>query len=275
MRWFARPPRTTVPAGTAGPTAAASTSAAVFVLGLAILAACPATQPRGPALPTPPDARLAAVKAREEQIRTLRARFRSVARLRGAERSADGVLVIAKPDRFRLRLMLPFGLTVFDHLTVGDETWLVLPLADQQARDRAGEFAPFSREDLGQAFLRGPYAFPGECEAAPAPAGQVWVTCHESGALRRTLLIGEDGISEETSYEGGAPRMLIHYADYRAVDGVGLPFHITLDFPQRQQSVDIAIERYEVNPMLSDDLFRPSRGGAMRGLPAADVRETE
>ena len=252
-----RQPRRAATTGCAWPSRNGSRRAGIgLVLSLAI-AACTARLPPGPALPAAPDAQLAAVRAREDQIRSLRARFSSVARLRGTERSADGVLVVAKPDRFRLRLMLPFGITIFDYLTVGDRTWSALPLADQPARNGAGEFAPFSRDDLGQAFLRGSYAFPGECVAAPASAGQVWVACHEGDALRRTLLIGKDGISEETSYQGGVPRLSIHYADYRAVDGVGLPFHITLDYPQWQQSVDITIQRYEVNPTLSDDLFRP------------------
>jgi outer membrane lipoprotein-sorting protein len=241
-----------------GPHRAATTCGrAAFILGLGMLAACAAAPPRGPALPEVADARLAAVRAREAQTHTLRATFSSVTRLPGAERSADGVLLVAKPDRFRLRLMLPFGFTVFDYLNVGDETWLALPLASDQQRERAAEFAPFSRDELGQAFLRGRYAFPGECDATPAGT-DVWVNCREGDALRRTLLIGAEGISVETSYEGGTPRLVIRYADYRAVDAAVLPFHITLDYPRRQQSVDITIQRYEVNPALPADLFRPT-----------------
>jgi outer membrane lipoprotein-sorting protein len=229
----------------------------ICVLLALALSACATRVPSAPVLPSDPDARLAAVRAREERIQSLRARFSSVTRLPGAERSADGVLLVAKPDRFRLRLLLPFGLTVFDYLNVGEQTWTALPLADPQQRDRAVEFAPFSRDDLGQAFLRGPFAFPGQCAAARAGGETVQVTCHDGGAVRRTLLIGTDGIVEETSYEAGAPRLRIRYADYRAVDAVMLPFRITLEYAQRQQSVDITIDRYEVNPTLSDDLFQP------------------
>src|SRR4029077_17363035 len=121
------------------------------------------------------EARLAALRAEEDRVHSLRARFSSVTRMPGAERSADGVLLVAKPDRFRLRLMLPFGLTVFDYLNVGDHSWMTLPLADPQQRAHAQEFAPFSRDDLGQAFLRGAYAFPGDCTAAAADAAQVAV----------------------------------------------------------------------------------------------------
>jgi outer membrane lipoprotein-sorting protein len=224
-----------------------------------LLAACPrAAQHARPAAPTAPDARLAAIRAREDALHSLRARFTAVTRMPNVEHSADGVLLVVKPDRFRLRLLLPFGITVCDYLTVGDRTWITLPLADAQQREQLGEFSPFSRDDLGAAFLRGPYAFPGDCEAAPAAGDDVWVRCHEGATLRRTLLITGDVIAEETSYDGDTPRMVIRYSDYRDVGGTPLPFHIALSYPQRQQSVDIAIERYEVNPTLSDELFRPS-----------------
>jgi len=226
-----------------------------------LLAACPrAAQHARPAAPADPEARLAAVRAREDALHSLRARFTAVTRLPDAERTADGVLLVVKPDRFRLRLMLPFGITVCDYLNVGDGAWIALPLADAAQRERLGEFTPFSRDDLGQAFLRGPYAFPGECEATPASGTDVWVRCHEGDALRRTLLIVGDVIVEETSYDGGTPRMVIRYADYRDVDGTPLPFRIDLSYPQRQQSVDIAIQRYEVNPTLGDALFLPAPG---------------
>lgn len=223
-----------------------------------LLAGCATAAAPRPTLPAAPAERFAAVQADEQRVRTLRARFSSTVRLPDAERSADGVLLIAKPDRFRLRLLLPFGVTVFDYLNVGDKTWTTLPLAGEQARQRVDQFAPFSREDLGQAFLRGPHAFPGSCDAAPAAEDDVLVTCRDGGAVRRTVLIGAAGIAEETSFENGAARLVIRYADYRdAGAGVALPYRITLEYPQRRQAVDISIDRYEVNPALADDLFRP------------------
>jgi outer membrane biogenesis lipoprotein LolB len=237
---------------------------------LAILCGCTATapQPRG-VLPAAPAARLAAVQANEERIHSLRARFDSVAHLPDADRSADGVLLVVKPDRFRMRLMLPFGFTVFDYLCVGEQTWVSLPMAGEEERARVNQFAPFSREDFRQAFLRGSYAFPGTCEAAPAPNDQVWVTCRDADVLRRTVLIGSDGIIEEATYSDGVQRLLIRYRDYRSIDGAALPFRITLEYPQQRQSVDITIERYEVNPALSDDLFRPPAGAQESTPPPA------
>jgi outer membrane biogenesis lipoprotein LolB len=224
---------------------------------LVLLLGCATAPAPRPTLPAAPAARQAAVRASEDRVRSLRARFSSVVRLPDGERSADGVLLIAKPDRFRLRLMLPLGITVFDYLNVGEQTWTALPLAGEQARARVDQFAPFSRQDLGQAFLRGAHAFPGDCDAAPATDDQVWVSCREAGMLRRTVLIGRHGIIEETTYDEGVQRLVIRYADYRAVDGMSLPYRIALEYPQRRQSVEITIERYEVNPVLSDTLFQP------------------
>jgi hypothetical protein len=226
------------------------------------LAACTTMAPPLPTLPSNPGDRLAAVRTNEDQVRSLRARFRSVVHLPDSERAADGVLLIAKPDRFRLRLLLPFGFTVFDYLNVGEQTWTTLPLAGEQAPERAAQFAAFSRDDLGQAFLRGPHAFPGTCDAAPAEHDQVLVSCRSDAELRRTVLIGSQGIAEEVSYEGGLPRLVIRYDDYRSVDATVLPFRITLHYPQRRQLVQIGIDGYEVNPALSDDLFRPLQPSA-------------
>jgi outer membrane biogenesis lipoprotein LolB len=222
------------------------------------LAAC-AKQPPRPAatLPTAPADRLAAVRAGEERIRSLRARFTSVTHLPGGERSVDGVLLVAKPDRFRLRLMLPFGITVFDFLSVGEQTWVVLPLGDQRQRNADDAFAAFSRDDLGAAFLRGPYAFPGTCTASAGRDDAVLVDCVADAASHRTIRIDRAAITEETSYTNDTPRLRIRYRDYRDVSGVSVPFHITLEYPLRQQSVDIAIDAYEVNPVLSATAFVP------------------
>jgi hypothetical protein len=218
------------------------------------------------------------VRAAEDRVHTLRAQFNSTTHTRDGERSADGVLLVAKPDRFRLRLMLPFGLTVFDYLEVGEQSWLVLPLASSEDLANAKAAVPLSRQDLGEAFLRGTYAFPGECVASDGNDADVAVSCRAGGELLRTLAIDRDGISEETSYAGGDVRLRIRYSDYREVSGIALPFRILLEYPQRQQAVDIAIRQYEVNPALPAELFEPAPGSEPQRaactrperLPAAD-----
>ena len=50
------------------------------------------------------------------------------------------------------------------------------------------------------------------------------------------------------------------YADYRLIDGVPLPFHITIDYLRPHVAVKIAVDKYEVNPPLRDDQFQPPPG---------------
>ena len=40
-----------------------------------------------------------------------------------------------------------------------------------------------------------------------------------------------------------------------------LPYHIALQYPEQRVSLDISIERYEVNPRLPDELFQPPASG--------------
>jgi outer membrane biogenesis lipoprotein LolB len=225
------------------------------------LTACVRSPVRPPArLPEAPAARLAAVEARESAVRTFRARFTAVARNASGERRSDGVLVVAKPDRFRLRLMLPFGITVFDYVCVGDHVWMTLPLADPQQSPGGDAFTPFARDDLGAAFLRGAFAFPEPCTATAAAGELVDVECAPGTARHRVLRIDRRGLVEETTLAGDAPRLRIRYADYRRVDHVVMPFRITLEYPQRGASVDITVDAYEVNAPIAAAAFAPPAG---------------
>lgn len=233
-----------------------------FPLALPLILAlgCAAPRPVAPPMPvTDPAAVFAAVRAREERIVSLRASFSAETQSDGKRRAADGVLLVRKPDRFRLRMMLPFGLTVFDYLSVGDLIWVELPLEGSKAERQPDDLAPFSRDDLGATFLRGKYAFPGTCEPVHAEAGDVVVECPPSSRAMREIHIDprNSTITEEKSYDAGGPRLVIRYGDYRPVDDVPLPFRISLNYPGRLLSVDITIQRYEVNPELPDDLFQP------------------
>lgn len=234
------------------------------VFGLACLAACTARSSAPVPLPyADADALLARVRADEDRIRSLRARFHSRSLHRGQTRAADGVLLVRKPDRFRLRLMLPFGLTVFDYVGREDGAWISLPLHGDRGALPA-DLGFFSRENLGAAFLRGAYAFPGTCRAASAAQQEVEVTCRDGrdAQLTRTLRLDARSatIREESSRMNGAPHMIIRYHDYRRVGDLLLPFRIELNDPAREMSVEISIDHYEVNPTLADELFAVPAG---------------
>lgn len=207
-----------------------------------------------------PDSVVAAVRAREDAITTLRTSFSARTRERDRERSADGVLLVQKPDRFRLRLMLAVGVTVFDYLTVGPRTQLALPLEGKIVNGSPqGEWATFSRDDLSEAFLRGSRAFPGTCTAMGLDATLVVVTCRERGRLRRRVLIERTTatVREEVSYTDEQPRLVVRFGDYRMVGEMPMPFRVELHYPARAVRVEISVRTTEVNPPLEASLFEP------------------
>ena len=237
------------------------------VLACITIAACSAER-RGeqvaPALDaTDPEAALAIVRAREDAVRTLRATFRAEVHARDesgepSARAVGGVLLVRKPEDFRLRLTLPLGLTVFDYLARGERVSVVRPLA---RGDDPADFRSFSREDLGQAFLRGGLAFPGTCAARRRSSPWLVFDCLVGGAkLLRQIRVDPDTgrIAQERSFRNGHVRLLLEYDDFRAADGADLPHRILLVYPDEGVHVDIEVDRYEVNPVLAERLFEPA-----------------
>ncbi len=233
-----------------------------FLLTLGIAAGCTAPHRVLPPLPQSDPVRvLETVREREDRVVSLRARFTADTRREEERHSAQGVLLVKKPDRFRLRMMLPFGLTVFDYVSVGEHAQLALPLEGHVIDGPPqGPYVAFSQDDLGQAFLRGPHAFPGTCtpDGTEALAIVVWCRAPSGVTLRQIRIDAQTGtIREEASYADGQPRMVIFYDDYRDVDESSLPYRIRLLYPAQNLQLDIAIQRYEVNPRLGDELFQP------------------
>jgi hypothetical protein len=64
-------------------------------------------------------------------------------------------------------------------------------------------------------------------------------------------------IREEVSYDDATPRLMLRYGDYQPTNGIWLPRRIVLASPHHAVSLDIVVERYEINPDLSADLFQP------------------
>lgn len=232
----------------------------MLLLGLSACAV--RTLAPGPPRRADPAMVLASLRAHEEHIITLRARFSSTARNQEGSHTTTGVLLVHKPDRFRMRLMLPIGLTVFDYLRTGDRTQMVLPLEGRVITDPKGDQPGlFSQADLVAAFLRGPDAFPGTCDPSAAADGTVEVICRDgAGTVRRRLTVHNPAatIRDETSYESDRPRLITRYDDYRVTDGLPLPYQIIMQYPGHDVAVEITIQRYEVNPTLADELFQPA-----------------
>ena len=205
-----------------------------------------------------PAAVYAAVRRAEDSVQTMRARFSATVHQGDNVRQADGVLVVKKPDRFRMRLLSPFGLTVFDYTSWDGHARMELPLEGKRLSDSeiTAESA-FTPGDLRQAFLRAGAAFPGRCTPRAAAAETI-VECRDAeGTLLRVLHIEQrtQTITEEVSFASGVPHLTMQYDDYRAVGAALLPFAIHLSYPERQVTLAISVRNYEVNPALADELF--------------------
>lgn len=232
----------------------------------ALFAACSARVSAPPAIETDltPDAVYAAVRQQEAAVQTLRARFSARVDRAGEVRRADGVLLVKKPDRFRLRLLLPFGPTVFDYTSWDSHDHMELPLEGKQFSDaEIGAHAPFSPADMREVFL-GVHGGP-QCRAQSGSAETV-VECRDrEGTLARLIRIqtATRRIGQEVRFVAGLPELIMQFDDYRRVESVDLPFKIDLAYPEKNVHLEITVRSYEVNPNLADNLFdAPQPSGA-------------
>lgn len=243
------------------------------------LAACRgATPPRlpepaaGPVVPRTeprdldPDELLRFVRAREDRVSTLRARF--TVRIRNGEqedRELDGVVIVAKPDSFRMSLISPLGLSVFDHVANGDRSRTRYPMGPlssdgSDTSAAAGEAAttPFSGDEMAEPFLRRDLAHPGRCRLDEIREDVVELRCATaSDATYRTITIerAHGRIVAERSFRDGGERLHITLDDHHITHGVELPRRITMSWPDRDHHAEIRIRQYEINPRLDVDLF--------------------
>lgn len=225
-----------------------------LALGLAGCTARPAVAPSGALVGIDATAVFAATRAREEQVRTLRVRFDARLEHQETSRSTSGVLVVEKPDRFRLRLLSPLGITVFDYVARGRRRRMVLAtegkVLDDEAIDR---HAPFSPGALRAAFLRGADAYPGNCTPRPTSYG-VHVECGAGDRTRRWLLI--DPRTGDIDAEGDA-NVRLFFGEYDGFDGQRLPVRITVLDDVTGSRLTITVRQYEINPQLPAALFDP------------------
>jgi len=226
---------------------------------------CQPPRPQPALVSGDPEQIYAMLRAREEQIQTLRARFSATLQQGESARRAEGVLLVKKPDRFRLRLLSPFGFTVFDYVARGAHARMELPLEGKELVDEeiAAQSA-FSPLDFREAFLRGAAAFPGHC-SPQAVSDEIVVECRGESTLLREIRIAcaTATVTRETSFVDAQPRLIMTFDDYRSVGGLPLPFAIGLSVPARPVTMQISLRGYEINPALADRLFdAASAGGA-------------
>ena len=230
----------------------------VAVVCGALMVACRTRVPAPAVVETglTPDAVYAAVRRQEAQVRALRARFSARVDRAGEVRRADGVLLVKKPDRFRLRLLLPFGPTVFDYTSWDDHDRMQLPLEGRQFSDaEIADHAPFSPGDLRAVFLGTDGGL--RC-TAQGDAAETIVECRDrEGAVARLIRVqtATRRVAQEVHFVAGQPELIMQFNDYRPVEPADLPFQINLTYPEKHVRLEITVRSYEVNPSLADELF--------------------
>jgi len=208
----------------------------------------------------------AALQARERSVHALRAQFVATATQGSESRRADGVLLVQRPDRVRLRLVSPFGLTVLDYTSAGGQTRLLLPLEDRTLDGTAGATdAAASPADFGRLLLRLGDEPGAQCSARAAEAAVVVDCVGADGTLVRQATIdpATATVVRDVGFARGDPQVTMELGDYRVVDGVPLPFRLRLAYPRSGATTEIQVRAYAVNPEIEERVFvLPPPGGA-------------
>ena len=201
---------------------------------------------------------LAVLEHREADTRTLTATFKLTLRKPdGSEESSRGAVVVARPDRLRLQIFSFGVMTAYDYTANGDRYRARRPLQGQQTSGRFGEAAADRAdafgEDLRPLFL----GAPGLANAAVRDSGDRWIVVVPGGSERREIELSKrDGaVLRETLYAGDASRLSMDYGDYRGVDGVSMPFAITVTVPDKQLRLTIEVARYTRDQPVDPHLF--------------------
>jgi hypothetical protein len=259
-------------------------AAGAALAALVVLAGCRSFAPALPPLPAD-DPRPAALLGRllvlGSERNALRGRARvSVDGARGAA-FARQLLLLERPARLRLEVLGILGQRVAVLATDGVHYEL---FRAEQPEIEAGEVHPWTLyeaagipltpEEAVQLALGTPLS-PGNAapvpeEAAVLPDGSIRVELQAAeGAPRRTLEFAPDGALSRYAVSDPAGGLVLEarYADYREVGGAPFAHQIRLDLPPSDSHAEIRFQWVELNPRLSDDLFRLRVGDAGAGSP--------
>lgn len=260
--------------------------AAVLALAVSLLAACRTVSPALPDL-APEDPRpaafLAGLALRAAERTSLRAEAR--VSIEGQRRAsfAKQLLLLERPARLRLEIVGLLGQRVAVLATDGSRYDLYR--AERPALESGEVHAGILWEVVGLALtpeeavqlalgvpLLPSEGTPAAESAAGLPDGGLRVVLRARAAdePRRTLEF--DGAGQLARYAVHAPDGALvfeaRYGDYRDVAGGAFPFAIAVELPATGTHAELQFQWVELNPTLSDDLFRLElrRGGA-RGAP--------
>jgi len=195
-----------------------------------------------------------------DALTSFRAQFVSTMTRGDVSERARGVLLVSKPERFRLRLSSLLGFTILDYTSDAgnDRLWLASENRALEGEEisRSGWF---STESVRWIFLREDTGFQRDCRQLAAGV-ETMVECRDERggvAYRGYVDNGSNLLFRETVFDGATPRLTVEYRDYRAVQGVRLPYKIEWTEGANGVRVEIDVDRYEVDATLPPHLFAP------------------
>jgi outer membrane lipoprotein-sorting protein len=228
-----------------------------------IVTGCAPSRP--PAAPLPvypamdPAAALQILQARAEQIHTLSGTCSLVlTRANGESVQLDGAVVLAPPDRLRLRAWKA-GQVVFDLTLRPDGLWIETP-GDPQAKDRILP-ATNNAAQLGKELLEFTGGFFGDAVVDSATADSI---VYRKGSVfcrvdRATLTPVKYWVVDSD----GTVRFTLGLSDYRQWGGVLWAGHL-LAVEAGGNTMDIEFDNVEINSTLAAGAFVPPRRAEKR-----------
>jgi hypothetical protein len=175
--------------------------------------------------------------------------------------SGNGFLVYRRPDQLHLVLLSPFGTTLIEIFSRGEQITLLYPGSSTAYVGRIADLP----EKGG---LQGWRLMRWVMDAEPS------VTTGQTGTVER---IGAEGIVEKVTFENGLVTEKstkkgekVYYSRYTVAGGV--PFAAELDLRNKQDDrIRIVLDEPEVNTPLDEGAFQPRLEG-MKILPLSELR---
>jgi hypothetical protein len=181
--------------------------------------------------------------------------------------AVTGVLAMQPPDRFRVKLFLPGGLTMQDLTMIGDDYRLILPLEGQVRRGRICVGPSEKCDDAGPGlalawiFTRDLTA--GAATSTVAVQGDRYVvvtSLRPQNDLQARLAVSRADfrLLKEEMFEGSDPWLRAEFDDYRpsADGGVDVPHRVRVADDRNGLRIDLDIRKYTFKRALPEEMFR-------------------
>lgn len=175
--------------------------------------------------------------------------------------SGSGFMVYRRPDQLHLVLLSPFGTTMLEIFSQGEQVTLLYP---GSSIAYVGTIADLP----AKGGLQGWRLMRWVMDAAPAPSSET------NGTIERP---GVQGLSEKVTYENGlvvskstADGEQVYYSRYTVAGGV--PFAAELELRNaREDRIRIVLDEPEINTSLEEAVFQPRMDG-VKILPLSLLR---